>query len=58
MPQEIPETVAVNTSRVSCEGNSGALGHPRIWLEIGAKGFVECPYCSRRFELAPKAEKH
>jgi hypothetical protein len=29
----------------------GALGHPRVWLEMGEADFVECPYCDRRFVL-------
>lgn len=48
---EPPETLVVHTRRVSCDGGEGALGHPRIWLEIDARGFVDCPYCDRRFLL-------
>lgn len=51
-----PETVRVTSHRVSCDGASNipggaALGHPRIWLEIDEKGFVECGYCDKRFVL-------
>jgi uncharacterized Zn-finger protein len=51
-----PETLIVTTARVSCDGASdipggAALGHPRVWLEIDEKGFVECGYCDRRFVL-------
>jgi uncharacterized Zn-finger protein len=28
-----------------------ALGHPRVFLRIDEKGFVECGYCDRRFVL-------
>jgi len=49
MPVSAPETVEVQTSRVSCEGIGGALGHPRVYLEMGDEHFVECPYCDRRF---------
>ena len=32
MPVEAPEIIEVESSRVSCEGIGGALGHPRsIW---------------------------
>ncbi|OYX96190.1 MAG: hypothetical protein B7Y78_03960, partial [Caulobacter sp. 35-67-4] len=34
-----------------------ALGHPRVWLEMGAAGFVDCPYCDRRF-VATTAAGH
>ncbi len=50
-----PETVEVETKRVSCDGGGGALGHPLVYLEIGEKGFVECPYCDKRFTLKPGA---
>lgn len=46
-----PETVEVRARRVWCDGSEGALGHPRVFLEIGARGFVDCPYCDRRFLL-------
>jgi NADH dehydrogenase (ubiquinone) Fe-S protein 6 len=49
-----PETVRVNTNRVSCDGSGevpAALGHPRVWLEIDEKGYVDCGYCDRRFIL-------
>lgn len=44
-----PEIVMVNTHRVSCNGGGGALGHPRVWYEMGDEDFVECKYCDRRF---------
>ncbi len=55
MTIEAPETETVTTARISCDGGGGALGHPRVWLHIPAdKGWVECPYCDKRFELAGK----
>lgn len=51
MPIEAPETIEVETSRVACDGDGGALGHPRVFLEMGDKGWVECPYCDRKFVL-------
>lgn len=52
-----PETVEVTSRRVSCDGDGGALGHPRVFLEMGDKTFVDCPYCDRRFVLKPGAEE-
>ena len=52
MPVEVPEIVEVTSSRVSCEGIGGTLGHPRVYLEMGEADFVECGYCDRRFVLA------
>jgi uncharacterized Zn-finger protein len=53
---EPPEVIAVRSHRVSCDGVGGALGHPRVYLEMGAEGAVECPYCDRKFVLAKGAE--
>jgi uncharacterized Zn-finger protein len=47
-----PEIIPVTTRRVACDGVGGALGHPRVYLEMGEKDFVECTYCDRRFVLA------
>lgn len=47
-----PETIEVHDHRVACDGGGGALGHPRVYMEMGAAGFVECGYCDRRFVLA------
>ena len=47
-----PEVIAVRSGRVACDGVGGALGHPRVWLEMGEADFVECPYCDRRFVMA------
>jgi len=51
MADDEPEIVRVSTTRISCDGNGGALGHPRVWLEMGDDDFVDCPYCDRRFVL-------
>jgi uncharacterized Zn-finger protein len=63
---QAPETVQAHSARVMCDGASGirstggyapsALGHPRVYLEIDEKGFVECPYCDKRFVLEAHAE--
>ena len=55
--QPAPETSRVTTSRVACDGareipGGAALGHPRVYLEIDEKGYVDCGYCDRRFILA------
>jgi uncharacterized Zn-finger protein len=58
MPASVPETIQVETTRVSCDGIGGALGHPRVYLEMGDESFVECPYCDRRFVLKAGAGAH
>lgn len=47
-----PEVFRAAKATVSCEGLGGALGHPRVWLQIGASGYADCGYCDRRFVLA------
>jgi uncharacterized Zn-finger protein len=59
---DAPESITVHGRRVSCDGAGGirafgtvkpaALGHPRVWLEIDEKGYVDCGYCDKRFVLA------
>lgn len=51
-----PEVIVVRSRRVACDGVGGALGHPRVYLEMGEGAFVECPYCDRRFRLAAGVE--
>lgn len=44
------ETIEVTTHTVACDGGGGALGHPRVFLEITEDEHkVVCPYCSRTF---------
>ena len=51
-----PEVIVVRSKRVACDGVGGALGHPRVYLEMGEADFVECGYCDRRFVLASGTE--
>lgn len=53
---QAPETREVETKRVACDGDEGALGHPRIYLEMGERTEVECPYCGRKYVLKPGAK--
>jgi len=52
-----PETEKTSKRRIACDGASeisggAALGHPRVWLEIDEKGYVDCGYCDKRFILS------
>lgn len=58
MPVEAPEIVETDLSRVVCDGGGGALGHPKVYLEMGDENFVECPYCDKRFVLKVGASHH
>lgn len=46
-----PEVMKVSTKRVSCDGGGGALGHPKVYMDMGEDDYVECKYCDRRFVL-------
>jgi uncharacterized Zn-finger protein len=46
-----PEVFTVTSKRVSCDGGGGALGHPKVFYDMGEDNFVECLYCDRRFVL-------
>ena len=56
-----PEITQVETRYVWCDGagdirggenyRPAALGHPRVYMEIDEKGYVDCGYCDRRFVL-------
>lgn len=52
-----PETEKVTKKEVSCDGGEGALGHPRVFLNLGHESRVECPYCDKLFVLAPAASE-
>jgi len=52
------EVVYVEQEVVACDGGTDpVLGHPRVFLNMsGEDGFVDCPYCSRRFMLKEGAK--
>ncbi|MEX2615668.1 MAG: zinc-finger domain-containing protein [Alphaproteobacteria bacterium] len=54
---DAPETVETETAHVSCDGGGGAAGHPKVYLVIGDAGFVECPYCDKRYALKAGAKR-
>ena len=45
------ELQVVNSSNVVCDGGGGALGHPKIYLDMGKEKKIVCPYCSKLFVL-------
>jgi uncharacterized Zn-finger protein len=58
MSQDAPETKVVDSTKIACDGGEGALGHPRVWLQIPAEqGWVECPYCDAKYVHKDAAEK-
>lgn len=53
---DAPETLEVQSRSVACDG--GPAGHPKVYLQIGDEGFIDCPYCDRRFVLKGGADAH
>ena len=43
------ETIEIGEMVAACNGGGGPLGHPRVYLNLAPAGWIECPYCSRRF---------
>ena len=50
------EIIEVESTEVDCDGGGGQLGHPRVFLNMGSKREVDCPYCGRRFVLKKGAK--
>ncbi len=44
----------VNGTHVWCDGGRGALGHPRVYINLDRPEINDCGYCGRRFI----ADKH
>ncbi|MBT5190764.1 MAG: zinc-finger domain-containing protein [Rhodospirillaceae bacterium] len=57
MAVEAPESSEVEKTEIRCDGG-GALGHPAVYLNMGTKGWVECPYCDHKFVLKEGAAAH
>lgn len=49
------ETVYVAKPKVHCDGGKGSLGHPLVYLELGEKNEISCPYCGKHFVLRKQA---
>lgn len=45
------EILRVKSKRVSCQGPNKASSHPLVYLEMGDKDYVVCPYCSKFFTI-------
>ena len=52
MPEiDVLEIIECEKRRVVCDGGGGALGHPKVYLQMGEASEITCPYCSRQFRL-------
>jgi len=48
----------VSTRVVSCDGGGGALGHPKVYINLDKSGPQSCPYCGLRFVLGEAHHHH
>ena len=48
------EVIQVASRTIACDGGDGPLGHPRVYLNMGEKDEIVCPYCSRQYVLVHK----
>lgn len=48
---EPAETIIVDSATIACDGGGEPLGHPKVYLNLGPDGRIDCPYCGRRFVL-------
>ena len=46
---KISEVLHVTSKKVSCDGGKLEMGHPKVYLNMGSKDYVVCPYCSKLF---------
>lgn len=49
-----PEIIRTSKTRICCDGSGDIpanLGHPRVYMQMDEKGYVECKYCDRRYVL-------
>lgn len=53
---KVEDTVTVTTAVVACDGDMAVGGHPRVYLNVAARGQTWCPYCSKHFVLDPNAK--
>lgn len=56
MTTKHPEILLVppDTETVACNGNGGALGHPKVYYTFHGQDEVVCGYCDRLFTKKPQ----
>ena len=54
-PLEVNTTV--RDVKVACDGGGGALGHPKVYINLDKKGPHACIYCGLMYEYAHDDEE-
>ncbi|KAI8920649.1 zinc-finger domain-containing protein [Entophlyctis helioformis] len=48
----------VEARRVSCDGGGGALGHPKVYINLDKDQPMSCGYCGLRFQQKHSDHHH
>ncbi|TPX33348.1 hypothetical protein SmJEL517_g03781 [Synchytrium microbalum] len=51
MIHKVPITV-VETRRVCCDGGGGALGHPKVYINLDQGIPIACGYCGLKYQMS------
>ena len=41
--------VVVKSNHTWCDGGKGALGHPKVYINLDRPEIMDCGYCGKRF---------
>ncbi len=52
---KVPD-IEVNTHVVACDGGGGALGHPRVFINLDGPEPRECIYCQQKYVFSKTAK--
>lgn len=44
-----PEVHYCVENKIACDGGDGALGHPRVYLQMDDAQQAVCPYCDKQY---------
>ena len=44
--------IKVTSKHVACDGGGGALGHPKVYMDMAGDDEVRCKYCDRIYHYS------
>ncbi len=50
------ENIPVEATTVVCDGDKDGK-HPLVYLALNAEGYIDCPYCGRRYVLKERVSE-
>ncbi|OQR78672.1 NADH dehydrogenase-like [Tropilaelaps mercedesae] len=54
---EVP-AIGVEARSIYCNGGDGALGHPKVYINLDPPGEQSCLYCGLRYFQKPDKRRH